>query len=296
MPIIVCGSSRGLRSAGLVPVERGRPLPLRTAGSVRMADAWTWSRTRPRGRSAVGLAIGCWKAGDVVGPAARGGAAGRDRGGSQDRGVGGFRGLHRDGEALEPDYEGAVPWRSPRGEGPQACLQAHGDKKQEIRAARAAGRSMAEVAEACGVSLNSVSGRCAATTVASRQRGAGEGRGKPLVRSPAPSPGLANATARAGLLAGRHRCSRRASLPLAGGPCSSCRRWWPGVGRRRGEGVRDGEAGVLLRVDVARDDVVFSRCSASRGEGLSRLDPVALAACSMDRAPEVGTCAAVWRN
>jgi len=181
--------------------------------------------------------------------------------------------------------------------GPKRASKLTEEKRQEIRQARAGGRSMAEVAEACGVSLNSVS-RALRGDDPLRARSAGTPRSEgnelvPLAR-PEPRPAERQA-ARAGLLAGAAPvfCDG-ASLPLAGAllvlPALVAGGLMGAVEKVYGTARRACFYGLTSLVLTV---VLSSLVGEPRAEGLSRLDPVALGRLlGMDRAPEVGT----WRR
>ena len=102
--------------------------------------------------------------------------------------------------------------------GPKRASKLTGDKKKEIRQARSGGRSMTEVAEICGVSLNSVSRALRGDDPLRPGSTGAKPEGKELVPLARPEPRPAERqAARAGLLAGAAPvfCDG-AGLPLAG--------------------------------------------------------------------------------
>jgi len=245
-----------------------------------------------------GLPTWCWEAGDVVGrrlaavQLVETGAAARTEVAA------GFGVSTETARRWSRDYEGGGALAlGLEVKGPKRASKLTGDKKQEIRAARAGGRSMAEVAVICGVSLNSVS-RALRGDDPLRPGSAGPAKaeGKPLVplARPEPRPGERQA-ARAGLLAGAAPvfCDG-ASLPLAGAllilPALVAGGLVDAVAKVYGTAKQACFYGLTSLVMT----VVFSALLGEpRAEGLSRLDPVALGRLlGMDRAPEVGT----WRR
>ena len=196
------------------------------------------------------------------------------------------------------DYEGGGALAlGLQAKGPKRASKLTEDKRQEIRAARATGRSMAEVAEICGVSLNSVSRALRGTTrCVPAALGRQSPRARDWCRSPAPSPVPPSARLRGpGCWPGRPRCSATVPACRWQERCSSCRRWSPeGWWARWAKVYGSARRACFYGLTSVVLTVVFSALAGEpRAEGLSRVDPVALGRLlGMDRAPEVGT----WRR
>jgi len=297
-----------LRSAGLVPVRRGRPLPLHPAGSVRVAGGVDLVENELGGVVALwGMPTWCWGPGDVVGrrlavvQLVETGAATRTEAAEA-------FGVSTDTARLwSRNYErGGALGLGLEAKGPKRASKLTEEKKQEVKAARAEGRSMAEVAEACGVSLNSVSRALRGDDPlrpgpgTTRQRSGtkrdASSTGKELVPLTRPEPRLPERqAARAGLLSGAAPlfCDG-ASLPLAGALLILAALVAGGLIGAMEKVYGTAKRACFYGLSSLVLTIVFSLLVGEpRAEGLSRVDPVDLGRLlGMDRAPEVGT----WRR
>jgi len=272
---------------------------LRPAGSLRVADGVDLVENEMGGVVVLwGMPTWCWEAGDVVGrrlavvQLVETGAATRTEVAAS------FGVSNETARRWSRSYEEAgTEALGLQVKGPKRASKLTEEKRQEIRQARAGGRSMAEVAEACGVSLNSVS-RALRGDDPLRARSAGTPRseGKELVPLARPEPRPAERqAARAGLLAGAAPvfCDG-ASLPLAGAllvlPALVAGGLMGAIDKVYGTARRACFYGLTSLVLTV---VLSSLVGEPRAEGLTRLGPVALGRLlGMDRAPEVGT----WRR
>jgi len=222
----VCDGSRGARGCWTGPRAKRTPAAVAPAGPLGSPTAWTSSRTRWRGRGAMGMPTWCWEAGDVVGrrlavvqlveTGARPGPRSQRASGSPTRRRG-----------AGPVLREQAPRRSLQVKGPKRASKLTRRKgRRSGRPGRAAldGR----VAEACGgepqFRVPGVAGR---RLVACPQRRDAKvrGQGTGAAGRPEPRPAERQA-ARPGCWPGGTGVLRRCSLPLAG-HCWSCRRWSP---------------------------------------------------------------------
>lgn len=281
-------------------MRKGRPLPLHPAGSVRVADGVDLVENEHGGVVALwGMLTWCWEPADVIGR--RLAAVQLVATGAASRGevAAGF-GIDADtarrwSRAFEA---GGVEALGLGVRGPKGASKLTGDKKAEIRSARAEGLSMSEVADRVGVSLNSVSralrGDDPAHPVEAKSPEAAASSELAALTRPEPREAERQA-ARAGLLEGAPPVfTSGASLPLAGalvilpalvagGLIDAMAKAYGGIRRACFYGL----SSLMLTV-------VFScLVGEPRAEGLTRVDPVALGRLlGLDRAPEVGT----WRR
>ncbi len=278
-------------------MRKGCPLPLHPAGSVAIADGVDLVENSEGGAVFLwGMAAWCWEPGDVVGRrlaavqlmatgAATRGEVAAGFGVDTDTARRWSRSWEAGGvEALELDKKG-----------PKRASRLTEDKVGEIKALRATGATMTGVAEATGVSLNSVS-RALRTDDPLRppaRPAPAANASAELVPLTRPEPRVAERqAARAGLLAGAAPViTNGASLPLAGAslilPALAVTGVIDAAARVYDVGRRPAFYGLTSLVM----SVVFS-CLAGepRAEGLTRIDPVALGRLlGLDRAPEVRT-------
>jgi transposase len=289
-----------LVGAGLVGVRRGQPLPLRPAGSVRVSDAADVVENDEGGAVFVwGMAVSCWDAGDVVGRRLAAVQLVTTGAATQVEAAGGFGA----GEATVQRWVAA--WRRagidglvPAKKGPRGPSKLTAERVATIGALRAGGASMDTVAEAMGVSRNSVSRALAgagsdaageAEPPVSGDDGDGVETLVPLAR-PAPRDEERQAARRGELAEAPPVICEGASLPLAGAllilpalaatGLLSCVEEVYGKAKAAFYGLR---ALVLA--------VVFAALAGeARAEGMTRLDPVDVGRLvGLDRAPEVKT-------
>lgn len=292
--------------AGLGPVRSGRPLPLHPAGSVRVADGVDLVENDHGGVVALwGMLTWCWEPSDVVArrlaivQLAATGAA------SRAEVAAGFavstETVRKWSRAFEQRGATALGLGV---KGPKRASKLTGQKRAEIRSARAGGASMAAVAEVCGVSLNSVSRalrgddplRPGEPEADEAPEGGGVPAGKELVPLSRPQPRSAERqAARAGLLDGAEPvfCDG-ASLPLAGALVILPALVAGGLIDATSKVYATARRACFYSLGSLMLTVVLScLVGEPRAEGLSRVDPVALGRLlGLDRAPEVGT----WRR
>lgn len=288
-------------------MRSGRPLPLHPAGSVRVADGVDLIENDLGGVVALwGMLTWCWEPGDVVGrrlavvQLVATGAASRVEVaaafGVSTESARRWARAHEAGGA-EALGEGV--------RGPKGPSRLTGEKRAEIRSARAEGLSMTRVAERTGVSLNSVSralrgddplrpvGAETPAETADGSEGPGGKELTPLARPVARD--AERQAARAGLLEGAEPVfCEGAGLALVGAlvilPALVAGGLIDAVARAYGTARR---ACFYSLASMTLTVVFSSLVGEPRAEGLSRLDPVALGRLlGLDRAPEVGT----WRR
>ena len=280
------------RAAGRL-AGMAQPLPLAPAGSTWIADGVALYEDAA-GAGAVfvwGQATWCWDASD---PGARRLAAVQI--------VNGDAGRQRDTAAAfgvnettlwrwREDYEaGGTAALLPKPMGPKRPSKLTEDKVAEIKALRASGLSLEKVAEATGVSPNSVKKAAGSPAAVERRGGALVPLAPPADRS------AERQAARAGLLAeAAPVVTEGASLPLAGAlvilPALAATGLLEvaaavyGAGRRVAGARRAAFYGLRSLVLCV---VMALLVGEPRAEGLTRTDPVALGRLiGLDRAPEV---------
>ena len=273
-------------------------MPLRPAGSVRVADGVDLVENDAGGVVVLwGMATWCWEPGDVVGrrlavvQLVATGAATRVE-------VAAGFGIDTDtARRWSRAYDGGgAEALALQVKGPKRASKLTEEKKAQIRTARAGGSSMAEVAEAVGVSLNSVSRALRGDDPLRPRAPVAAPKGKELALLTRPEPREAERqAARAGLLEGAPpRFCDGASLPLAGAllilPALVAGGVFDAMSKTYGTVRRAcfyGLTSLFLTV------VLSCLAGEARAEGLTRVDPVALGRLlGLDRAPEVGT----WRR
>jgi len=282
-------------------VRKGRPLPLHPAGSVRVADGVDLVENDQGGVVALwGMLTWCWEPTDVVArrlavvQLVATGAAGVGEVAA------GFEVSTETVRQWSRAFEAAgVAGLGLGVKGPKRPSKLTVEKQAEIKAIRAAGVSMAEVAARVGVSLNSVSRAlreddplrpAAQRPTPGGEAGVSQGELVALAR-PEPREQERQA-ARAGLLEGADPlfCDG-AGLPLAGAlvilPALVAGGLFDAFSKVYGATRRTCFYGLFSLIST----VVFSALvGEARAEGLTRVDPVALGRLlGLDRAPEVGT-------
>ncbi len=296
-------ASEVLVGAGLVPVRRGQPLPLRPAGSVRVSDAAALFENDEGGAVFVwGMATSCWDAGDIV---ARRFAAVQlgVTGAATQVEVGAAFGV---GEATLQRWTAA--WRRdgmdglvPAQKGPRRPSKLTEEVVAGIRALRAAGASMEAIAAATGLSRNSVSRALAegagvtptgVTATEATQEPALDDDLVELTPLARPEPrDQERQAARCGALgeAAPVICEG-ASLPLAGALLILPALATTGL-VSCAEEVYDKARAAFYGLRSLVLAVVFAMLlGEARAEGLTRLDPVDMGRLlGLDRAPEVKT-------
>jgi hypothetical protein len=288
-----------LVGAGLAGVRRGQPLPLRPAGSVRVSDSADLLENDEGGAVFVwGVAVSCWDAGDVVGRRLAAVQLVATGAATQVEVAAGFGA----GEATVQRWTAA--WRRagidglvPGRKGPRGPSKLTAEMVAGIGALRAGGASMDAIAEATGLSRNSVSRALAGTGPdAAPEAGptaSGNGGGvetlRPLAR-PAPRDEERQAARRGELAEAPPVICEGASLPMAGAllilpglaatGLLACAEEVYGKAKAAFYGVRS----LMLAV------VFAALVGEARAEGLTRLDPVDVGRLlGLDRAPEVKT-------
>jgi hypothetical protein len=288
-------SAAVLVGAGLAGVRRGQPLPLHPAGSVRVSDAADLVENVEGGAVFVwGMAVSCWDAGDIVGRRLAAVQLVATGAATQVEVAAGFGA----GEATVQRW--AAAWRRdgidglvPERKGPRRPSKLTEEMVAGIRALRAGGASMDTIAEATGVSRNSVSRALAAAAEpeppASAPDGGDVGALTPLAR-PAPRDQERQAARRGELAEAPPVICEGASLPLAGAlvilPALAATGLLACVEEVYGKAKAAffGTRALVLAV------VFAALAGEARAEGLTRLDPVALGRLlGLDRAPEVKT-------
>lgn len=291
-------SAAVLVGAGLASVRRGQPLPLRPAGSVRVSDCADLIENDEGGAVFVwGMAVSCWDAGDVVGRRLAAVQLVATGAATQVEVAAGFGA----GEATVQRW--AAAWRRegidglvPERKGPRRPSKLTAEMVAGIRALRAGGASMDTIAEATGVSRNSVS-RALAEAPTEPAPDAGPpspgadaaGALTPLAR-PAPREEERQAARRGELAEAPPVICEGASLPLAGAllilpalaatGLAACVEEVYGKAKAAFYGVR----ALVLAV------VFAALVGEARAEGLTRLDPIDVGRLlGLDRAPEVKT-------
>lgn len=289
-------STAVLVGAGLASVRRGQPLPLHPAGSVRVSAAADLIENDEGGAVFVwGMAVSCWDAGDVVGRRLAAVQLVATGAATQVEVAAGFGA----GEATVQRW--AAAWRRegiaglvPERKGPRRPSKLTEEMVVGIRALRAGGASMDTIAEAMGVSRNSVSRALAATATEPEPPGPADDGGElvtltPLAR-PAPRDEERQAARRGELAEAPPVICEGASLPMAGAllvlpalaatGLLACAEEVYGKAKAAFYGVRSLVLAVVFAALVGE----------ARAEGLTRLDPVDLGRLlGLDRAPEVKT-------
>jgi prepilin-type processing-associated H-X9-DG protein len=279
-----------LASAGLVPVRRGQPLPVHPGGSVRIGPAASLLETSDGGVVSLwGMVSACWDEGDVVGRRLAAVTLVATGAATQGEVATAFgvddatlrrwsRAWEREGtDGLRPDKRG-----------PKRASKLTDDLAETIRGLRRDGKTLAAIAEASGVSTDTVR-RAIAGEPSPSHRPATSSDLVPLARPKRRD--AERALAHAGLLQGAEPViCEGASLPSSGallilpalgvtGLLDAARAVY-GLPRAAFYSLRS----LLLTL-------VFScLLGEPRVEGLSRVDPVAIGRLiGLDRAPEVGT-------
>ncbi|MGH8995950.1 MAG: putative transposase [Acidimicrobiales bacterium] len=278
-----------LESASLGVVRKGRPLPLRPAGSLALGEGVDLLETEVGGVVFLfGMAAWCWEPQDVAGRrlaavsllvTKAAGAAGVASAFDVDTDT-----LRRWSRAYEAGGTEALAGQK---KGPKGPSVLDDDKRAEILLARQAGQSMEEVAELTGVSLNSVSralrGNDPQVPVAPA------GALVPLAK-PLPRVGERQA-ARAGIITGAPPViCPGASLPLAGALLVLPALVATGLLEAFASVYGSTRAAFYSLRSLVLALVFCALVGEPRAEGLTRLDPVDLGRLlGLDRAPEVQT-------
>jgi len=289
-----------LVGAGLVPVRRGQPLPLRPAGSARVSDAADLVENDEGGAVFVwGMATSCWDSGDIV---ARRWAAVQlgVTGAATQVEVGAAFGM---GETTLQRWTAA--WRRdgmdglvPAQKGPMRPSKLTEEVVAGIRVLRAGGASTYAIAAATGLSRNSVSralaggGSDAPAEVALRPALDDDDESMELIPLARPEPrDDERQAARCGELAEAPTViCEGSSLPLAGALLILPALATTGL-LSCAEEVYDRARAAFYGLRSLVLAVVFAALlGEARAEGLTRLDPVDVGRLlGLDRAPEVKT-------
>ena len=284
-------------------MRSGRPLPLHPAGSVRVADGVDLIENDLGGGVALwGMLTWCWEPGDVVGrrlavvQLVATGAASRVEVaaafGVSTESARRWARAHEAGGA-EALGEGV--------RGPKGPSRLTGEKRAEIRSARAEGLSMTRVAERTGVSLNSVSralrgddplrpvGAETPAETADGSEGPGGKELTPLARPVARD--AERQAARAGIITGAPPVlCPGSSLPLAGALLILPALAATGLLEAFASVYRSTRAAFYTLRSLVPALVFCALLGEPRAEGLTRLDPVDIGRLlGLDRAPEVQT-------
>jgi prepilin-type processing-associated H-X9-DG protein len=286
-----------LVGAGLVPVRKAQPLPLRPAGSVRVSAAAGLVENGDGGAVFIwGMATACWDAGDVV---ARRFAAVQlvlTGAATEVEAAGAFGVSEPTMQRWVARYRrGGLGALAPARRGPKGPWKLTPEIEAAIRELRRGGATKTAIAAKVGVSRDTVSrvlGERAADPgePASGAQSAGEGAELVALARPEPREAERQAARRGELDEAPPRVTPGASLPLAGAlvilPALAV------------TGVLDGFEQVYGRARAAFYGlrslvltVVFAALVGEpRAEGLTRIDPVALGRLlGLDRAPEPKT-------
>ena len=277
-----------LASAGMVAVRRGRPLPLHPGGSVPIGPAGALLESDEGGAVSLwGMVASCWDAGDIVARRLAAVNLMMTRAATQPEICAAFgvddATLRRWTRAFESEGTGGL---RPEKRGPKQPSKLTRELATTIRGLRAEARSLAAIAEATGVSVDTVR-RALASEPSPKQSGS---TGLVPLAKPAPRE-VERALAHAGLLAGAAPviCEGE-SLPLAGALLVL-----PGLAVT---GLFDAVRlvyGVPRAAFYSLYSLVLSLVFAAllgepRVEGFTRMSPVDLGRLiGLDRAPEVGT-------
>jgi hypothetical protein len=281
-----------LEAASLGGVHKGRPLPLRPAGSVAVGHGVDLLETEDGAVVFLfGMAAWCWEPTDVVGRRlaavsllATKAASSVDIACAFDVDTDTLRRWSRAFEA------GGTDALALQKKGPRGPSKLGDEKRAEIRSARAGGKSMEAVAQLSGVSLNSVS-RSLRGDDPLVPAGPAPPAGDlvPLARPVARS--AERQAARAGLLTGAAPviCDG-ASLPLAGALLVLPALAATGLLDAFASAYRSTRAAFYSVRALVLILVFCALIGEPRAEGLTRLDPVDLGRLvGLDRAPEVKT-------
>lgn len=275
-------------------MRRGSPLPLHPAGSVSVGEGVDLIEDDEGGAVFLwGMAGWCWEAGDVVARRLAAVSLVATGAATQVEVAGAFGTTDVTLRRWVRSWEaGGTEALRPEQRGPRRASKLTPDKREEIRAARAKGASMEEVAAITGVSLNSVSRALRGDDPARRGPAPPPPASTGLTPLARPEPRVAErSAARAGLLAGATpRFTPGASQPGAGAllvlPALAATGLIDAAARlyASGRAAFYGLSSLFLTV-------VFSALGGEpRAEGLTRTDPVALGRLlGLDRAPEVAT-------
>ena len=278
-------------------VRSGQPLPLRPAGSVEIGPAACLVEDDEGGMTFIwGMASSYWKTGDVVGrrlaavtlvatKAARHGEVAKAFGVDDDTLRIWRRTWEVDGvEALRPDKRG-----------PKKPSKLTDELGQVIRAARAEGKTLAQIAADTGVSTDTVRRALsagAAETPLGADDDSGDGTGKalePLARPEARD--AERALAHAGLLAGAPPViCEGASLPFVGALLILPALATTGLVEASEKVLGLPKAAFYSLRSLLLSLVFCALLGECRAEGLTRMDPPSLGRLiGLDRAPEVKT-------
>ena len=286
-----------LLGAGLAGVRRGQPLPLRPAGSVRVSAAADLIENDEGGAVFVwGMAVSCWDAGDVVGRRLAAVQLVATGAATQVEVAAGFG----TGEATVQRW--AAAWRRegidglvPERKGPRRPSKLTDEMVAGIRALRAGGASMDTIAEATGVSRNSVSRALVAAAPEPEPPAPVDDGGDPAealtpLARPAPRDDERQAARRGELAEAPPVICEGASLPMAGALLILPALAATGL-LGCFEEVYDKAKAAFYGLRALVLSVVFAALAGeARAEGLTRLDPVDVGRLlGLDRAPEVKT-------
>jgi transposase len=276
--------------AGMVPVRKGQPLPLRPAGSVSIGPAASLLEDDEGGVVLVwGMATWCWSAGDVVGR--RLAAVGLVATGAANavEVAAGFGispdGLRRWSRAWEAGGAAAL---APGQRGPKGPSKVTAEVVEAVRRLRSDGLTIAAVAAEVGLSVDSVRSAIALGGPVAPPRGEA-GALEPLAR---PEPRHEErALARAGLLAGAPPVvCEGASLPAVGALLILPALAVTGLVDVAEKVLGLPKAAFYSLRSLLLALVFLALLGEARAEGATRVEPVAVGRLlGLDRGPEVKT-------
>jgi len=273
-------------------VHKGRPLPLRPAGSVAVGDGVDLLETEDGGVVFLfGMAAWCWEPGDVVGRRLAAVSLRATEAASAVEVASAFGidadTLRRWNRAFEAGGTEALALQK---KGPKGPSKLDDEKRAEILLARKAGKSMEEVADVTGVSLNSVSRALRGNDPQVPAPAAATSGGLVPLARPLPRVEERQA-ARAGIISGAPPVvCPGASLPLAGALLVLPALAATGLLEAFASVYRSTRAAFYSVRSLVLAVVFCALVGEPRAEGLTRLDPVDLGRLlGLDRAPEVQT-------
>ncbi|HVM14235.1 MAG TPA: helix-turn-helix domain-containing protein [Egibacteraceae bacterium] len=285
-----------LVGAGLSGVRRGQPLPLRPAGSVQVSAAVSLVENDEGGAVFVwGMAVSCWDTGDIVGRRLAAVQLVATGAATQVEVGAGFGA----GEATVQRWIAA--WRRdginglvPAQKGPRRPSKLTAEMVAGIKALRAGGASMDDIATATGVSRNSVSRALAEAPAEPLEAVAStpEDDAAPLtpLARPAPRDGERQAARRGELAEAPPVICEGASLPMAGALLILPALAATGLVACAEEVYDKAKAAFYGLRSLVLAMVFAALVGEARAEGLTRLDPVDVGRLlGLDRAPEVKT-------
>jgi prepilin-type processing-associated H-X9-DG protein len=277
-----------LAYAGMVPVRSGQPLPLAPVGSKPVGPGVALLENDEGGVVSIwGMVSAFWDAGDVAGRRLAAVTLTRTKAATRAEICAGFEIDDNTLRRWSHQFDvGGVGGLVPDRPGPRGPSKLSETLAAEIRALRSEGQSLRTVAEATGVSTDTVRRACAGLP---GTKAAAAGDLVPLAR-PAPRDGE-RALARMGLLSGAEPViTEGASLPAAGSLLIVPALAVTGLLDAFASAYTSTRAAFYSLRSLVLALVFCALLGEPRAEGLTRVSPADLGRLiGLDRAPEVGT-------